>query len=80
MVSFMKEIVNMLIRADKYLNVILYGAIIIDCAYFRISGQFHSLYMYTIQFCKSGLSKQTCIILSRCSCNWQNVFASSCFD
>lgn len=79
MVSFVKEIVNMLIRADKYLSAILYGAIIIDCAYSRIFGQFHSLYMYIIQFCKSVLSKQTCIILSRCY-NWQNVFASSCLD
>lgn len=61
MVSFVKEIVNMLIRADKYLNAILYGAIIIDCAYSRISGQFHSLssakYMYTIYFA-NALSKK----------------------
>lgn len=78
MVSFMKVIVNMLILTDNYLSAILYGAIK-DCAYSRIFGQFHSLYMYTIQFCKSGLSKQSCIILSRC-CNWQNVFASSCLD
>lgn len=58
MVSFVKEIVNMLIRADKYLNAILYGAIIIDCAYPCISGQFHSLssakymtFVYNL-FCK----------------------------
>lgn len=61
MVSFVKEIVNMLIRADKYLNAISYGAIIIDCAYPCISGQFHSLssakYMYTIYFANAFLKK-----------------------
>lgn len=72
MVSFVKEIVNMLIRADKYLNTILYGAIIIDCAYPRISGQFHSLssakYMYTIYFANALSKKMYMTMLQMADC------------
>lgn len=72
MVSFVKEIVNMLIRADKYLNAILYGAIIIDCAYPCISGQFHSLssakYMYTIYFANALSKKMYMTMLQMADC------------
>lgn len=72
MVSFVKEIVNMLIRADKYLNAILYGAIIIYCAYPCISGQFHSLssakYMYTIYFANALSKKMYMTILQMADC------------
>lgn len=72
MVSFVKEIVNMLIRADKYLNAILYGAIIIDSAYPCISGQFHSLssakYMYTIYFANALSKKMYMTMLQMADC------------
>lgn len=70
--KFVKEIVNMLIRADKYLNAILYGAIIIDCAYPCISGQFHSLssakYMYTIYFANALSKKMYMTMLQMADC------------
>lgn len=72
MVSFMKVIVNMLILTDKYLSAILYGAIIIDCASSRISGQLHSLssakYMYTIYFANALSKKMYMTMLQMADC------------